>query len=98
MESNLSPAEALKEAVRIAGSQSALARTLGVSQHAVWNWLDKGLSLPGEHVLQVEAATGVSRHDLRPDLYPRDESAPDESGHDPADAADRRAPHDGEAG
>lgn len=53
------------------GSQSALARLCDVSQAAVWKWLDEGSMLPAEHVLKVEAATHVARHDLRPDIYPR---------------------------
>ena len=28
--------------------------------------------VPAEYVLRIEAATGVSRHDLRPDIYPRE--------------------------
>ena len=28
--------------------------------------------MPAEYVLRTEAATGVSRHDLRPDIYPRE--------------------------
>lgn len=48
-----------------------MARLLDVSQSTVWEWLDRGRPLPAEHVLKVEAATRVSRHDLRPDLYPR---------------------------
>lgn len=31
--------------------------------------------LPPEHVLKVEAATGISRHELRPDIYPPEEQA-----------------------
>ena len=58
----------------MAGSQSALARIVGVSQQAVWKWLRSKKTLPGEHVLLVERETGVSRHDLRPDLYPRESS------------------------
>lgn len=70
MEPNLSvPLDALKQAVRSIGSQSATGRLLGVSQAAVWGWLnDKGL-LPAEHVLAVERETGISRHRLRPDVY-----------------------------
>ena len=41
-----------------------------LSKAAVWKWLRKGQPLPPEHVLKVEAETGVSRHDLRPDIYP----------------------------
>lgn len=75
-----SPAATLKRAVSIVGSQSATGRLLGVSQRAVWKWLSEGKHLPAEHVLKVEAATGISRHDLRPDLYPRDELAPEARG------------------
>ncbi|WJS98225.1 transcriptional regulator [Novosphingobium humi] len=67
-----SPFEALQAALERAGSQSALARLCGVSQPSVWKWLQSSKRLPGEHVLTVEAATGVSRHHLRPDLYPLD--------------------------
>jgi len=63
-------ASPLERAIIAAGSQSALARLLSVSQHAVWQWSRKCKPLPAKHVLKVEFATGVSRHDLRPDLYP----------------------------
>jgi len=65
-----SPQEALREAVKRIGSQSATGRLLKVSQAAVWEWLRKDKVLPAEHVLTVEAHTGVSKHDLRPDVYP----------------------------
>ena len=61
-------------AVRAAGSQTAFARLIDKRQSTVHDWLRAGI-LPAEYVLPVEAATGVSRHDLRPDLYPREESA-----------------------
>jgi DNA-binding transcriptional regulator YdaS (Cro superfamily) len=64
------PFEALKQSVEIVGSQSAYARLCGVSQTAVWKWLQSGKRLPAEHVLNVENETGVSRHLLRPDIYP----------------------------
>jgi TorA maturation chaperone TorD len=64
---------ALATAVEIVGGQAQLARLLGVSQPNVWHWLHKAERVPGEYVLKIEAATGgrVSRHELRPDLYPR---------------------------
>jgi DNA-binding transcriptional regulator YdaS (Cro superfamily) len=68
-----SPQDALRAAVAAVGSQSALARLVGVTQPAVSIWLRKGDALPPEHVIAVEAATGVSRHDLRPDIYPPSE-------------------------
>ena len=56
-----------------------MARALGVSQAAVWKWVKRGKQLPAEHVLTVELQTGISRHDLRPDLYPRESVAPDQN-------------------
>jgi len=50
-----------------------MARLVGVTQQAVWKWVSHGKELPAEHVLKVEANTGISRHLLRPDLYPLEE-------------------------
>lgn len=47
-----------------------MAGICGVTQTAVWKWLQSSKRLPAEYVLRVEAATGVSRHHLRPDIYP----------------------------
>jgi TorA maturation chaperone TorD len=55
----------LDEAIRAAGGVGALARKIGISQPSVSNWS----RIPAERVLSVEAATGVSRGILRPDLY-----------------------------
>src|SRR5262245_41616992 len=55
----------LEEAIRAAGGVGALARKIGISQPSVSNWS----RIPAERVLSVEAATGVSRGTLRPDLY-----------------------------
>jgi DNA-binding transcriptional regulator YdaS (Cro superfamily) len=57
-------------AVERAGSQSALARAVGISATAVWKWVQSSKRVPAEFVLRVEASTGVSRHVLRPDIYP----------------------------
>lgn len=51
------------------GGQSALARALKVTPQAVQRWCSTG-KIPAERVLEVEQASGVSRHELRPDLYP----------------------------
>jgi len=48
-----------------------MARVLGLRQSTVWEWINNSKQLPAEHVLKVEVATGVSRHDLRPEIYPR---------------------------
>ena len=55
----------LEEAVRAVGGVSELARQIGISQPSVSNWN----RVPAERVLIVEAATGVDRKILRPDLY-----------------------------
>jgi TorA maturation chaperone TorD len=55
----------LEEAVRAVGGVSELARQIGISQPSVSNWT----KVPAERVLIVEAATGVDRKILRPDLY-----------------------------
>lgn len=69
--------EALERAVEICGGQRALADKIGTSQQQVWYWLRKnGRGLPAEYVLTVERVTGISRHILRPDLYPPPEPSP----------------------
>ena len=45
---------------------SDIARALDLSRQAVSRW-DK---VPAKHVLRIEELTGVSRHVLRPDIYP----------------------------
>jgi TorA maturation chaperone TorD len=55
----------LTEAIRAAGGVSELARQIGISQPSVSNWM----RVPAERVVSVEAATGVDRAVLRPDLY-----------------------------
>lgn len=72
MEQMMTPYEALCSAVEKAGSLSALARACGVSTTAVWKWMQSARRVSTEYVLRVEAATGVSRHLLRPDIYPRE--------------------------
>jgi hypothetical protein len=51
--------EALLQAIDALGSQSELARVCKVSPTAVWKWVQSSKRLPGNYVLQVEAATGV---------------------------------------
>jgi TorA maturation chaperone TorD len=55
----------LETAIRTAGGITELARRIGISQPSVSNWT----RVPAERVLSVEAATGVPREILRPDIY-----------------------------
>lgn len=52
--------------VRHGVRRTHLARELGITNSAVWQWKD----FPPEQVLKIERATGIPRHVLRPDLYP----------------------------
>ena len=52
----------------------SFAALIGRTQGAISKMLRDERPLPAEHVLAVEEATGISRHDLRPDIYPRDET------------------------
>ncbi len=51
------------------GGQAAMARLLGVRPQAVNQWAKGRRPIPARHVLAIEAATGVSRHELRPDVF-----------------------------
>ncbi|RST30140.1 hypothetical protein HMF7854_04350 [Sphingomonas ginkgonis] len=68
---HLTSFEAFDLAVTRAGGQSALARICGCTPGNINQLLQAKRDLPAEYVLKVEAATGVLRHDLRPDIYPR---------------------------
>lgn len=67
----------LERAIDFVGSQAALAKALKVKPQHVWNWLNRDSRVPAEQVLPIEAATEgkVTRHELRPDLYPPSERA-----------------------
>src|SRR5271169_6392711 len=64
----------LQEAIRAGGGVTEVARRIGISQPSVSNWS----RVPAERVLSVEAATGVARAILRPDLYGEQPGQPDE--------------------
>lgn len=59
----------LARAVRVAGSQSAFARIIGRNQSIVYAWLKAGKHLPVEYLEVVSKETGLSNHDLRPDVF-----------------------------
>jgi TorA maturation chaperone TorD len=79
---------ALELAIERAGGQSALARAIGKSQGHVWHWVKVAKRAPAEAVLAIETATGVSRSELRPDVYPTSNTAPAEIQMRPAAEAD----------
>lgn len=58
-------ASPLQKAIQRVGTASELARRLGISPAAVLQWEE----VPPKRVLGVEQISGVSRYELRPDLY-----------------------------
>jgi DNA-binding transcriptional regulator YdaS (Cro superfamily) len=64
---------AIKKAIEIIGSQTALAEKLGCTPQAVQQWEASG-TVPVKRVIGIEQATGgvITRHELRPDIYPDD--------------------------
>jgi DNA-binding transcriptional regulator YdaS (Cro superfamily) len=61
---------ALHRAIEKAGSQKRLAEMIGASQSHVWYWLERSKKgVPAEYCVAIEKATGVSRGELRPDLF-----------------------------
>ena len=63
---------ALLRAIEKSGSQTKFAAICGCTQGAIWQMVRDQRSLSAEYVLKVERATEVSRHELRPDIYPID--------------------------
>lgn len=58
-------------AIEKAGGASAVGRALGISPQAVGQWK----RVPAERVIAVEGLSGVSRHRIRPDIYPSPSTA-----------------------
>lgn len=63
--------ETLQRAIDVAGSTKKFAQKLGISEQAVGRWKNKYKgTVPATRVLEVFQVTGVTPHELRPDLYP----------------------------
>jgi len=60
--------EAIASLAEKVGGITKLAALIGVQHQSIYSWR----RVPAERVLDIERITGVSRHDLRPDLYPRE--------------------------
>lgn len=66
MDTNIPPVDA---AIETLGGPSKASAALGISNPSVvMNWKARG-KVPANKVLDVEALTGISRHDLRPDIF-----------------------------
>jgi len=60
--------QAMAHACSSVGGQTALARAIGRPEEAVADWVDGKSLVDPELVVELERITGVSRHELRPDL------------------------------
>lgn len=54
-----------KTAIQKAGGPAAVSRECNLSRQAVAKWDE----IPPKHVLAIERLSGISRHELRPDIY-----------------------------
>jgi DNA-binding transcriptional regulator YdaS (Cro superfamily) len=59
----------IADAVNAVGGQVPLAKILGVNPSLISQWVTGRLKVAARHCLAIESATGVSRHDLRPDVF-----------------------------
>ena len=66
MEPNMTP-DTVWQQIRI----EDLAQKLSISRMAVYKWRSSDHGIPDRRLLQVDAATGSDREELRPDLYQR---------------------------
>jgi DNA-binding transcriptional regulator YdaS (Cro superfamily) len=63
------------KAIEVLGGQAAMARTLRVHPALVSQWATGRRPVAARHILAIEAAAGVSRHVLRPDVFGEGEAA-----------------------
>ncbi|WP_010185996.1 YdaS family helix-turn-helix protein [Sphingomonas sp. PAMC 26605] len=76
MDVALTPFEAFELAVSKTESESEFARIVGCTPGNINQLLKKRSPLSHRFVLKAEAATGVSRHLLAPDIYPDESDQP----------------------
>jgi DNA-binding transcriptional regulator YdaS (Cro superfamily) len=60
---------ALTKACDAVGGEARLAEMVGKTRSHVSTWKLRGM-IPAEMAIPIERASGISRHVLRPDLYP----------------------------
>ena len=65
MQKRKSRSGALEAVLQETGTLAKLAKQLGISRAAISQWQE----VPVHRVLEVEKITGVSRYQLRPDIY-----------------------------
>lgn len=66
--------DAFRRAIDALGGQVRAAKFMNRTQSAISKRLKRGDSIWTEVVIAVEAETGISRFELRPDIYPIEEA------------------------
>lgn len=61
----MTPEAAAKHAIDLLGGVRKTAAECGLTTQAVYQWKQ----VPADKVLRIEQATGISRHELRPDVF-----------------------------
>lgn len=77
----------LQKAIDALGSARALAAVLRISPQALSQWKE----IPIGRVVAIEGATGIPRHELRPDIFQRPEVVARQRTHARAPASRARA-------
>lgn len=57
--------EILSKAAKQVGGVTKLAKEIGIKHNGFYAWKE----IPAKHVPAISKATGIPRHELRPDLY-----------------------------
>lgn len=57
---------AVRRVIDAVGGIAALAAKLGIKAPSIYSWK----RIPTDRVLAIEAATGIPRYELRPDIHP----------------------------
>lgn len=65
----MTPQEALNKAIDKAGGIKAVAAHFRIKVPAIYQWREYREGVPANRVLALEELTGISRHDLRPDIF-----------------------------
>ena len=59
----------IEKVISIYGSQVAASKELGISSSLLNHWVRGRFAIPANRCVEIEKKTGVSRAELRPDLF-----------------------------
>ena len=59
----------IEKVISIYGSQVAASKELGISSSLLNHWVRGRFAIPANRCVELEKKTGVSRAELRPDLF-----------------------------